>query len=175
MVFVQARLYILAALLPEAVAFQDDVPEEEQQGAGEVIGIGEVGVEVGRVEAGEVLDGAGRVHDVRRVAGQQVAATGAAIYQQPVAIGMIFFDLEKYERALMEFEKVENDYKYSGEYFFFRAEAKYYLKDRKGSCTDYKMASDLGDQDSMNVYQNYCLDNKDKGRFKRNRETKVNL
>ena len=97
---------------------------------------------------------------------KMVADLNPEIEEATYYAGMIYFDLEKYERALIEFDKIETQYKYSGEFYFFRGETKYYLQDRKGSCRDFKMASDLGDEDSMNVYQNYCLDNKEKGRFK---------
>ena len=98
-VLIQTWLDVLAPLLPEAIALQDDIPEKEQQGAREVVGIGEIGVEVGGMEAGKILNGAGRVHDVRRIARQQVTPAGATIDQQPVAVGVILFDLGYFVRV----------------------------------------------------------------------------
>lgn len=88
---------------------------------------------------------------------------------------MIFFDLENFESAITEFDKIEEEYKLNPEFYFFRAEAKYFSKDRSGACSDYQAAAELGDSDSINVYQNWCIDNKEKGRFKKIRESKVRL
>ena len=87
LVSVQAGLHVLAPRLPELVHLQDDVPHKQDQGPGEVVGVDEVGPEIGGVKAGQVLDGAGRVHDVGRVAGEHIAPAGAIVDQEAVPVG----------------------------------------------------------------------------------------
>jgi Flp pilus assembly protein TadD len=72
----------------------------------------------------------------------------------------VAFELFKRLEAHDHFAAMENAM--DGDFFFMRAEAKYYCTDKQGACLDYKKAEDLGDQEAAGIYNEYCLKSKKK-------------
>ncbi len=82
---VQDWIGLVAARFPELVDLQDDVPYGQEQGARKVVGVGEIGLKVGGVEAGQVGKRAGSHHHIGRVTREHVAPAGAVLNQQAVS------------------------------------------------------------------------------------------
>ena len=92
-----------------------------------------------------------------------------SIVQASYNIAMLKFDSEQYAEALDDLNALEDGFADNSEYYYFRAETKYLLKDKENACFDYRTAADLGDADAENIYYKICqkeLGKKPKGRKK---------
>lgn len=58
-------------------------------------------------------------------------------------------------------------------YYYYRAEAKYFTNDKFGACIDYNEAGKLGDTESAKIYTKYCLQNKEREEVKTKRVIKM--
>jgi tetratricopeptide (TPR) repeat protein len=65
---------------------------------------------------------------------------------------------EIYDLALKNFDEIDSySVKNKADYYFFRAETKYYLNDKNGACEDYRKASQEGDMEAQEIYDKTCL------------------
>jgi tetratricopeptide (TPR) repeat protein len=73
-------------------------------------------------------------------------------------IAVLNFQNEIYDLALKNFNEIDSSQiKNKADYYFFRAETKYYLKDKNGACEDYRKASKEGDTEASEMYDKTCL------------------
>ena len=86
-----ARLHVAAARLDRRHALDDELVDEQHEGARDVVAVGEVGA-VARVRLLLRLHAADGEDHVVGVAGQKVAAAGAAVRQQAVAARVAFLE-----------------------------------------------------------------------------------
>jgi len=103
-----------------------------------------------------------------------VADFESVLYDYPSAkynMAVVELENENYPRAVMLLDEMEADGSdTSMDFFFFRAEANYFLGDKEKACRDYLRASEMGDEEAGTIHSHYCLSNKKKSKAKK-RET----
>jgi len=82
-----------------------------------------------------------------------------------IAISYLQNDQPEVANELLD--DLETVYKDNSEFYFYRAETKYYQNDKANACIDYKKSADMGDTESEEIFQRYCQQNKRKGKSKR--------
>ena len=92
MMLAQDWLYVVLACAAKLAPLQDDVPEQEQESARDVVRIANIGLKVGSMELALVTNGAGGSHDIGRIARKQVPSAGAIVAQQSIAVGTLLLD-----------------------------------------------------------------------------------
>lgn len=82
-----------------------------------------------------------------------------------IAISYLQNDQPQVANELLD--QLSTVYKDDSDFFFFRAESKFFQQDKSGACLDYKTAADLGDEEASSIYDKYCLQNKKKAKSSR--------
>lgn len=73
-------------------------------------------------------------------------------------IAVLNFQNELFDLALKGFNEIDSSQiKNTADFYFFRAETKYFLKDKNGACSDYRMAGKAGDAEAVEIYDKTCL------------------
>jgi Tfp pilus assembly protein PilF len=112
-------------------------------------------------------------------------AFSSIMEEMPMAMynmAVVSLEANAYEVAVELFNKLEaHDFFASmenamdGDFFFMRAEAKYYSSDKQGACLDYKKSADMGDHEAGEIYDEYCLKSKKKSDRKKREMMKIEL
>ncbi len=86
-----------------------------------------------------------------------------SLYEGYLSIAIIQMETKSYQKALNNLNTaIDKKGPYLAEAYYFRAEARYALKDRDGACNDWEEAGMLGDMDAAQTYRDLCIKGKEK-------------
>lgn len=95
----------------------------------------------------------------------------AVVHLFPTArynMAVVELENENYPKAIALFNDLEAEgMETTADFYFFRAEAHYLMGMKEEACKDYYNAGELGDEESKEFHENYCLKGNRKGKAKK--------
>lgn len=83
------------------------------------------------------------------------------------SLAVVKLEGQEYESAIALFNELEQEgMQKVSDLYFFRAEAYYQIEDKNKACMDYKTAAALGDEEALEIYDQFCLKSKRKAQRK---------